>query len=167
MPRLVALHGPSKDRPFDLAQDRVTVGRLPDNTVAFDDSTVSGHHAELLRAGKDYILRDLKTMNGTFLNGRRVEETHLCHGDRITFGNFEVEYLADARGPARATPSNLVNLSDTTPSAMPVMARERQPSTVHVKRKGGNRALRITLTLLLIAMAIALLYLAFKGAQQF
>ena len=167
MPKLVILSESMKDRSFDLKHERITIGRLPDNIICLDDSTVSSHHAMLIRAGDDYVLRDLVTMNGTFLNGRRVEESPLCHGDTISFGSLQLEYLTGPKGGNRPVSTNLVNLSDTTPSAIPVMARERRPSVVATfGRKKKNRALKIFIALLILAIAIIVACMVFASAGR-
>jgi pSer/pThr/pTyr-binding forkhead associated (FHA) protein len=54
--------------------DSVTVGRLEDNDIVVDDSTVSARHARLSRQNGNWIIEDTNSSNGTFLNGRRITE---------------------------------------------------------------------------------------------
>jgi adenylate cyclase len=63
-----------------------TLGRHPSNTVRLVDREVSKEHAAIERMGRDYILRDLGSSNGTFVNGRRVAELRLREGDEISLG---------------------------------------------------------------------------------
>lgn len=75
----------------------ITVGRTPGTGLQFDPETdldVSARHASIVRSGGRWILRDLGSRNGTFVNGRRVSEADLVHGDRIRFGSEgpEVEF---------------------------------------------------------------------------
>jgi len=64
----------------------MTVGRHPANSLRLVDREVSKEHASIERMGRDYILRDLGSSNGTFVNGRRVAEARLREGDEISLG---------------------------------------------------------------------------------
>jgi hypothetical protein len=70
----------------------VTIGRLPDNAVIIDNPAVSGHHARVFRDGERVVLEDLRSTNGTFVNGRPVTRQVLQHGDRILVGKHELAY---------------------------------------------------------------------------
>ena len=75
-------------------QDRIRIGRQPDNDLAFDpqkDASVSGYHAEIYREGDAVFLQDLQSRNGTFVNGRKIDQPVLLKdGDVVQFS---------ARGP--------------------------------------------------------------------
>src|SRR5712692_565764 len=68
--------------------DRISIGRAPDNMLSLGESArrVSSHHAEIIRRGDGYLLRDLGSTNGTMINGRRVVVSELTHDDLIEFG---------------------------------------------------------------------------------
>ena len=63
-----------------------TLGRHPSNTLRLVDREVSKEHATIERVGRDYVLRDLGSSNGTFVNGKRVTELKLRDGDEISVG---------------------------------------------------------------------------------
>ncbi len=86
----------------DLSEDTITLGRVADNMIQIDDASVSSHHAELVRDGEDYMLKDLDSTNGTRLNGTAHTEGKLKEGDQITFGNIETLY--ESENPADAQP---------------------------------------------------------------
>src|SRR6185369_3108250 len=67
---------------------RISIGRAPDNMLCLgeDARRVSSHHAEIMRRGDQYLLRDLGSTNGTMINGRRVVVSELAHDDLIEFG---------------------------------------------------------------------------------
>jgi adenylate cyclase len=72
--------------------DLTTLGRHPSNTVRLVDREVSKEHASIERMGRDFILRDLGSSNGTFVNGRRVAELRLREGDEITLGTSKLVF---------------------------------------------------------------------------
>ena len=67
--------------------DILMIGRAPANHIVIDNSTVSSHHAVLLRVGDFYWLKDLNSANGTQINGVFVTDTELKDGDTIRFGS--------------------------------------------------------------------------------
>ena len=74
---------PGGETTFELTEDPVTIGRLPDNAIQIEDPSVSSHHAEILYAADRHILRDLNSTNGTRVNTRQISEGPLHNGDRI------------------------------------------------------------------------------------
>lgn len=79
----------SQDAPAD---DALTIGRSRDNSIVLDDMLVSRKHIRITADDQGLLLEDLGSRNGTYVNGRRVEQTHLQEGDRIGVGGttFEV-----------------------------------------------------------------------------
>jgi pSer/pThr/pTyr-binding forkhead associated (FHA) protein len=71
---------------FSLAQGVVTIGRLPDNLIQIDNLAVSGHHAKIYFEADHYTLEDNNSLNGTFVNGRRVSKVALKDGDEVMIG---------------------------------------------------------------------------------
>lgn len=82
------LSGSRKGDSDRFVEERISVGRAPDNIIVFGDSDrrVSAHHAEIRQRGDQYILRDLGSTNGTMVNGRRVMTTELQPDDLVEFG---------------------------------------------------------------------------------
>jgi pSer/pThr/pTyr-binding forkhead associated (FHA) protein len=75
----------------------ITIGRLPDNGVHIDNLAVSGHHARIVWEGDHFALEDNNSLNGTFVNNRRVSRCALKHGDTILIGKHTVSYWDEAR----------------------------------------------------------------------
>src|SRR5947199_9958960 len=69
-----------------------TVGRLPDNTVIIDNPAVSSHHACVFRDGDAYIVEDLQSTNGTFVNEKRVTRRTLQNGDVVLVGKHTLVF---------------------------------------------------------------------------
>ncbi len=78
-----------------LIQDRVRIGRYPNNDIVIDHPTVSAYHAELIRRPDGrYELVDRESRNGTRINGTPVRSAILRHSDQITLGAITVHFLA-------------------------------------------------------------------------
>lgn len=92
----------------------ITIGRSPANIFQVLDGTVSLCHAELIDQGGHYLLHDLGSTNGVFVNGQQVNACHLHETCKLTFGRLECEFLAD-------TPADL-NVSVETLPLQPEMA---------------------------------------------
>jgi FHA domain len=79
---------------FPLESDRLTIGRRPDSDIFLDDVTVSRDHAILVRRGGDYYLDDCGSLNGTYVNRRRIESHRLGDGDELQVGKYKLAYLS-------------------------------------------------------------------------
>jgi predicted component of type VI protein secretion system len=87
-----------KDLPLkeiELAGDSKTIGREPANDIVVENLLVSGYHARIDPAGREYVLTDLQSKNGTFLNGERVTSTKLKNGDQILIGKHTLVFTLD------------------------------------------------------------------------
>ena len=75
--------------------DHVTkAGRHPDSDIFLDDITVSRRHAEFHRTDTGYKVRDVGSLNGTYLNRERIEEADLANGDEVQIGKFKLVFLS-------------------------------------------------------------------------
>jgi pSer/pThr/pTyr-binding forkhead associated (FHA) protein len=77
---------------FELTGQSMTMGREPDNDIVVENLLVSGYHARIDPAGREYILTDLQSKNGTFVNGERVTSTKLKDGDQILVGKHTIVF---------------------------------------------------------------------------
>jgi pSer/pThr/pTyr-binding forkhead associated (FHA) protein len=80
---------------FSLEQERLLIGRKPENDIQVDNLAVSGQHAAIITILNDSFLEDLDSTNGTFVNGKLVKKHALKHGDVITIGKHELKYVND------------------------------------------------------------------------
>lgn len=90
--------GVSAGRRFSLRVGRQTVGRRPGNDIVLDDLSVSASHAWIVNQQAEYAIMNTLSTNGTFVNGRRIHEAQLRHGDRVRFGQAEFVFLTRERG---------------------------------------------------------------------
>ena len=100
---LVVVRGPNAGSRFLLDRETTTIGRHPDSDIFLDDVTVSRRHAEFVSADGGIVVRDLGSLNGSYVNGDRVEERELGTGDEVQIGRFKLLYVGDA-GAAMASP---------------------------------------------------------------
>ena len=95
---LVVHRGPGAGSRFVLDEDVVAAGRHPDSTIFLDDVTVSRRHAEVVRSGDGYLVRDVGSLNGTYLNRERIEEAPIENGDELQIGRFKLVFVSGTRG---------------------------------------------------------------------
>ena len=79
---------------FPLKNGITTIGRTLDNDLIIQDSTVSRHHAEIEAKGDTFILRDLQSSSGTYLNKNRIDKCALYSGDLILLANVPVVFIS-------------------------------------------------------------------------
>jgi len=89
---LQIVKGPQVGERFYLEGDYIVVGRDPKAQLFLGDVTVSREHVAIVRDGADVSLRDLGSLNGTYLNGDIVEESLLRSGDIIQIGTFQLMF---------------------------------------------------------------------------
>lgn len=91
-------------RHFQLSTPLVKIGRRLDNDLVIDDPRVSRQHLQLLANHGKYVIHDLNSTAGTFVNGRKVKEHTLQPGDLINVATVELIYGEDTGGPPEVTP---------------------------------------------------------------
>jgi pSer/pThr/pTyr-binding forkhead associated (FHA) protein len=89
---LVVQRGPNAGSRFLMDVDVTTAGRDPRSDIFLDDVTVSRKHAEFRREEGRFFVRDVGSLNGTYVNGRRVEETELANDDALQIGKFKLTF---------------------------------------------------------------------------
>lgn len=99
---LVVQRGMGQGTSYLLVGDLVTAGREPDSDLFLDDVTVSRRHAELRRMSDGWLLRDVGSLNGTYVNRQRIEETALTPGDDVQIGKYRFAYLVGGDSGATA-----------------------------------------------------------------
>ncbi|HEX9720531.1 MAG TPA: FHA domain-containing protein [Ramlibacter sp.] len=101
MPQLIASVEGVQIKHVYLQQDRTTLGRHPDNDIVLDNMVVSSHHCVFeLKGLADVFIEDLRSTNGTYINGKMVKRQRLHDGEVIAIGNFRIQYLAESERPS-------------------------------------------------------------------
>jgi pSer/pThr/pTyr-binding forkhead associated (FHA) protein len=91
---LVVLRGPNTGARFLLDDDEVMSGRHPDSDIFLDDVTVSRKHAIFRRTPQGFVVRDVGSLNGTYVNRELVDEVTLTTGDEVQIGKFRLVFYA-------------------------------------------------------------------------
>ncbi|MFB0519834.1 MAG: FHA domain-containing protein [Desulfatiglandales bacterium] len=90
MPKLCLIEGPMKGQTFDLTGNAFFIGRSSTNDIQIKDSTISRKHVKIFRIGKKFFVEDLKSTNGTLMNGEMIapgEDFEVSDGDIISIGD--------------------------------------------------------------------------------
>jgi S1-C subfamily serine protease len=139
---ITVLRGGLAGQRFEFDDARVTIGRHPESALPLDsekDRKASSHHAEIRRQGDQYLIRDLKATNGTFVDGGRIDDDEpIKSGTTITLGQggpvLRIQVVGAAVDPSN--PANTVDLVTDAPSPeievlgdRPVSDRPVSPST--------------------------------------
>jgi pSer/pThr/pTyr-binding forkhead associated (FHA) protein len=93
---LIVRRGPDSGSHYMLDRPTTLVGRNPDAELFLDDITVSRRHVEIVRHDSQYVVRDLGSLNGTYINRERVEEATLHNGDELQVGKFRMVFVSAA-----------------------------------------------------------------------
>ena len=89
---LVMQRGPSSGARFLLDAERTTAGRSTQADIFLDDVTVSRKHAEFVREGQQFWVRDIGSLNGTYVNRTRIDQVALRSGDEVQIGKFRMTF---------------------------------------------------------------------------
>ena len=90
---LVVKRGPNVGSKFLIDKDVTTAGRHPESDIFLDDITVSRRHAEIRRKDGRFFIYDLGSLNGTYVNRRRIESAPLENDDEVQIGKYRLTFL--------------------------------------------------------------------------
>lgn len=171
--KLTMRQGPRPDQTFELHKDVYTLGREAGNDIIINDPQISRHHARLTLQGGSYVLEDLGSTNGSFVNGRRITgPTALSPGDMVGFGDTVVLSVSGAmdaaatqvgRPPQTAPSMQAARPSAPTPSQPPPAAQAGVPQNTQRMLVIGCAAL----TLVVIICMMALVAWSFLDCPSF
>ena len=90
---IVRTGGGMAGQSYQPGEGRTLIGRSPECDIFLDDVTVSRRHAELLREGETFTIHDLGSLNGTYVNRRRIETVVLEDDDEVQIGKYRLTFL--------------------------------------------------------------------------
>ena len=94
-PKLVQMDGNKVVACFDITKEVTTIGRIPSNDIHVAINSVSMHHAKVISFHNNFFLEDLRSTNGTLVNGHRINKCVLKAGDKISLARVDMEYRVD------------------------------------------------------------------------
>ena len=110
-PKFTVLHEEMRGQTFELDKESMSIGRRSSMDICIPDSSLSGHHADLIRGEKNgkvvYTLRDNDSTNGTRINNQPITEQELKNSDLIMFGVVEVLFECVDNAPVNRTTHTL------------------------------------------------------------
>ncbi|MPV49277.1 MULTISPECIES: FHA domain-containing protein [unclassified Pseudactinotalea] len=109
---LIVQHGPNAGARFLLDAERVTAGRHTRADIFLDDVTVSRKHAEFLSAAGGFTVRDVGSLNGTYVNRERIETATLRAGDEVQIGKYRLTFHPSPNRPATGTAAGPESAAD-------------------------------------------------------
>lgn len=114
MPKIIVKQG-GQSREIPLAKETFSIGRTPDNDLEVKDSLISRRHSSIVRKGERFVVNDLGSANGTYVNRDRIETRLLKAGDVIRVGDTEITYVEDHTGVAKP----VVRGKEAVPAGVP------------------------------------------------
>ncbi|MGD2126004.1 MAG: FHA domain-containing protein [Desulfobacteraceae bacterium] len=133
MARLILMFHKQVIKEYPFLKDSITIGRHEDNTIVIDNLAVSGYHARIDKAGTEFIVTDLQSTNGTFVNDEKVVSHKLAHGDNIVIGKHVLLFVATEKGePAAEVKEKKMSMDKTmmldTAKQRELLAKQKIPT---------------------------------------
>ena len=168
MAKLVILSEGMAGRSHDLTADKTTIGRVEDNTFPIVDSSVSGHHCEVVVRGPDIVVRDLNSTNGTFIEEEKVTESVLKPGQVLRVGQIQLR-LETGEGTAakKQTQSTLVMQRGVSLNDLETGARAPgfdTKATGFAKKQNQTNRIFLIVGIVMGLIIVGLLIYAFSAA---
>ncbi len=170
MARLVLLSEGLTGRTYELKAEKTTVGRVPDNAFEIPEPSVSSHHCEILLRGKDVIVHDLDSTNGTFINGERITEAPLKPGQILRVGMIEMRLESGEAAPGKS--KELLDQTKVIPQGIKVDELQgTRPLSLEENKafgKKSNKATRVFVALavvVFVALVALLIFVVMQSTQ--
>lgn len=125
MPKLLLKFNAAVIKEIPFNKDVLTVGRKPDNDIFIDNPAISGHHCKISLQGGAYVVEDLESTNGTFVNEKRIKMSGLHHNDVVGLAKHALVFIEDPQ-PEPAAPA----AKPVDPDATVALTPEKQAELV-------------------------------------
>ncbi len=166
-PTFKVLYEKLRGKTFEINRDAMSIGRRDTMDICIKDSTLSGHHADIIRSERDgktvYILRDNDSTNGTKVNNVPITEQELKNSDLILFGAVEVLFDGDtgSEGVTTFQPTVTLDLSlDSSVTSAPTLSNLNPLAEQEEKKRELSRKIMIAAVIAAgLLMAGGLVYL--------
>lgn len=135
MARLILMFNKQVIKEYPFLKDSVTIGRNEENAIVIDNPAVSSYHARIDKAGEDFLLTDLQSTNGTFVNDHKIVSHKLSHGDNVIIGKHVILFVAAEKGKAEEEDKD--KKMDLSKTMMLDTAKQRE---LLAKQKAGAQA---------------------------
>lgn len=140
MARLILMFNKKVVKEVPLLAEGITLGRHQDNGIIIDNLSVSSFHARIDKTGAHYLLTDLQSTNGTYVNNERITSCKLSNGDNILIGKHLLVFVAsDQQAPKedKAPPLNKTMILDTQTQRQLLSKQKTPPTPLRVAKKVG------------------------------
>ncbi len=117
MSKLILSLGGKKIKEYALNKAQTIIGRSASNDIQIENLAISNEHAKIITILSDSFLEDLKSTNGTYVNGTLVNKKALQHGDEITIGKHKLQYINENSDTSEFNQAVVIQHAVTTPSA--------------------------------------------------
>lgn len=143
---ILTIHFPGQPpEDHSLHEEVVTIGRMTGNAIQLVHGSVSQSHARIMRVGTNYFLKDLKSTNGTLVNGQAIKETQLADGDQLKLG--DVTAVFRLQGGQAPVPASAIPARNPTPVPAPPSASDAEKAdTTILSSKAKTSLMRRPLT---------------------
>jgi hypothetical protein len=161
--RLVMSAGPNPGKVFELNMDSMSIGREATNDIVIQDAELSRNHARLSRRGATFLLEDLGSTNGTFVNRQRLSAPRMLNpGDEVGFGeNVVLAFQGEGAAPTVAAPARgqapTRQPAPPPPAPQPQYAPQPQNAPAPVQAKKGRNPILIGCLVLVVLCVLVLI----------
>jgi pSer/pThr/pTyr-binding forkhead associated (FHA) protein len=161
MARLVVLSEGFTGLSHELNVEKTTIGRLEDNLFSLGEPSISSHHCELVRQGDDFLVRDLNSTNGTFINGEQIKESVLKPGQILRLGQIEIRLESGAPGAPASPGKKPLDKTMVIPQGVKVQELDQGTRpVVGTSTAFSKKSNRINMIFLAIGIALGLIIIA-------
>lgn len=168
MAKLVVLKNGSPSESYELKTDRTTIGRSDENSFQIPEGSVSGVHCEVTLQNDEISVKDLGSTNGTFIDGKKVQEGTVKHGQILRLGEIDVRFEVPGK-PVPPTPASAsgtkkygkqgVKVDDITSSGRQKVIDK---TTFTQKSNKAEKSFLMFMVILGVAVLAGLAYAAFS-----